>query len=95
MILATDIDPTPWGAWVALAVGVLTLVGLIFGAIFALWKGVARNDLRNVVREELDRRDAELDERIETLSRDTDASFRYVHGRIDDVILGRQARPAP
>lgn len=100
-VLATDIDPTPWGAWVALIGGVLgiLLVVVVFVAFF--WRKVAMPDVRDAIRSELDTRDAkhaaahaDLDDRITSMGRDTDASFRYVHGRIDDVIIGRTPRPS-
>ena len=100
-ILATDIDPTPWGAWVALIVGVLVLLGIIVGAIAWFWKKVAMPDVRDAIRADNDRRDAkhaaqhdDLGRRINDLDKATDASFRYVHGRIDDVIIGRTPRPS-
>lgn len=98
---ALTIDPTPWGAWVALIVGVLVLLGIIVGAIAWFWKKVAMPDVRDAIRADNDRRDTkhatehdDLDRRIGDLDKATDASIRHVHGRIDGLILGRDARPS-
>lgn len=99
-VLATDIDPTPWGAWVGLIGGGLLLILAVIGLVAWFWKKVAMPDVRDAIRADNDRRDQkhaadhdELDRRIGDLDKATDASFRYVHGRIDDVILGRPPRP--
>ena len=100
MILATDIDPTPWGAWVALIGGVIVILVAFVGLVAWFWKKVAMPDVLAAHNADNDRRDTkhaaehdELDRRIGDLDKATDASFRYVHGRIDGLILGRDARP--
>lgn len=99
-VLATDIDPAPWGAWVALIGGVIVILVAFVGLVAWFWKKVAMPDVLAAHHADNDRRDAkhaadhdELDRRIGDLDKATDASFRYVHGRIDDVILGRPPRP--
>ena len=100
MILATDIDPTPWEAWVGLIGGVVVIILAVVGLVAWFWKKVAMPDVRDAIRADNDRRDTkhaaehdELDRRIGDLDKATDASFRYVHGRIDGLILGHDARP--
>lgn len=100
-VLATDIDPTPWGAWVGLIGGALVIILAVVGLVAWFWKKVAMPDVRDAIRADNDRRDTkhaaehdELDRRIGDLDKATDASFRYVHGRIDDVIIGRTPRPS-
>lgn len=98
---ALTIDPTPWGAWVALIGGVIVILVAFVGLVAWFWKKVAMPDVLAAHNADNDRRDAkhaaahaDLDDRITTMGRDTDASFRYVHGRIDDVIIGRTPRPS-
>lgn len=100
-VLATDIDPTPWGAWVGLIGGGLVLILAVIGLVAWFWKKVAMPDVRDAIRADNDVRDAiraaehaDLDRRITDLDKATDASFRYVHGRIDDMWSGRTPRPS-
>jgi len=100
MILATDIDPTPWEAWVGLIGGALVIILAVVGLVAWFWKKVAMPDVLDAIRAEHVGHGTkhaaehdELDRRIGDLDKATDASFRYVHGRIDGLILGRDARP--
>lgn len=100
-VLATDIDPTPWGAWVGLIGGGLVIILAVIGLVAWFWKKVAMPDVRDAIRADNDRRDTkhaaehdDLDRRITDLDKATDASFRYVHGRIDDMWSGRTPRPS-
>jgi len=94
MILATDIDPTPWGAWVALIGGVIVILVAFVALIAWLWRRLAMPDVREVVRSELDGRDAkhaelhaELVDRIDAADQAHSVSIARVHDRIDKVHL--------
>lgn len=94
MILATDIDPTPWGEWVGLIGGVIVILVAFVGLVAWFWKKVAMPDVLAAHRADNDRRDAkhaaehaELVDRIDASDTAHSASIARVHDRIDKVHL--------
>lgn len=91
---ALTIDPTPWGAWVALIGGVIVIVIAVCGGVAWLWKHVGVPDMERAFRVELDRREAkyaaehaELSDRIDASDAAASTSIARVHDRIDKVHL--------
>lgn len=94
MILATDIDPSPWGAWVALIGGVIVILVAFVGLVAWFWKKVAMPDVLAAHNADNDRRDAKhaaehavLVDRIDASDTAHSASIARVHDRIDKVHL--------
>lgn len=95
----SDIDPAPISAWVILAAGVIGLGVTATVLVGWFWKRIGIPDVREVVRTELNARDAahgiehakltsrvdDLDERVEAADQARSTSIARVHDRIDKV----------